>query len=66
MERLQKRIQNIKKSIRKLGGEDKEDNPWSTVTSIVCETCLGRIQSGGWFYVDFLHEAVQDMCSRPK
>ena len=30
--RLQRRIENIEKSIRKLGGEDKEDKPWSTIT----------------------------------
>ena len=32
MEKLQKRIENIEKSIRKLGGEDKEDKQWSTIT----------------------------------
>ena len=32
MERLQRRIENIEKSIRKLGDEDKEDKPWSTIT----------------------------------
>ena len=29
---LQRRIENIEKSIRQLGGEDKEDKPWSTIT----------------------------------
>ena len=33
MEKLQWRVENIKKSIRKLVGEDKEDSLWSTVTS---------------------------------
>ena len=33
IDRLQRRIENIEKSIRKLGeGEDKEDKPWSTIT----------------------------------
>ena len=32
IDRLQRRIENIDKSIRKLGGEDKEDKPWSTIT----------------------------------
>ena len=32
MEKLQKRIGNIEKNIRKLGGEDKEDKLWSTIT----------------------------------
>ena len=32
IDRLQRRIENIEKSIRKLGGEDKEDKPWSTLT----------------------------------
>ena len=32
VDRLQRRIENIEKSIRKLGGEDKEDKPWSTIT----------------------------------
>ena len=31
MEKLQRRI-DIEKSIRKLGGENKEDKPWSTIT----------------------------------
>ena len=30
--RIQRRIENIVKSIRRLGCEDKEDNPWSTIT----------------------------------
>ena len=30
IDRLQRRIENIEKNIRKLGGEDKEDKPWST------------------------------------
>ena len=29
---LQRRIENIEKSIRKLGHEDKEDTPWSMIT----------------------------------
>ena len=33
IDRPQRRIENIEKSIRKLGGEDKEDKPWSTITS---------------------------------
>ena len=32
IDRLQRRIENIEKSIRKLGGEDKEDKLWSTIT----------------------------------
>ena len=32
IDRLQRRIENIEKSTRKLGGEDKEDKPWSTIT----------------------------------
>ena len=32
IDRLQRRIENIEKSIRKLGGEDKEAKPWSTIT----------------------------------
>ena len=32
MERIQRRIKNIEKSIRKLGDEGKEDKSWSTIT----------------------------------
>ena len=32
IDRLQRSIENIEKSIRKLGDEDKEDKPWSTIT----------------------------------
>ena len=32
MEKLQRRIENIEQSIRKLGREDKEDTLWSTIT----------------------------------
>ena len=37
IDRLQRRIENIGKSIRKLGGEDKEDRPWSTITGTSTE-----------------------------
>ena len=32
IDRIQRRIENVEKSIRKLGGEDKEDKSWSTIT----------------------------------
>ena len=37
LDRLQRRIENIEKSIRKLGSEDKEDKPWSTITGTSTE-----------------------------
>ena len=32
IDRIQRRIENIEKSIRKLEVEEKEDKPWSTIT----------------------------------
>ena len=37
IDRLQRRIENIEKSIRKLGGEDKEEKPWSIITGTSTE-----------------------------
>ena len=42
IDRLQRRIENIEKSIRKLGGEDKEGKPWLTGTSTKVEEVIQK------------------------
>ena len=50
IDRLQRRIENIEKSIRKLGGEDNEDKPWSTIggTSTKVEEVIQVTEGQGY------------------